>query len=295
MGAKLKYEQKSDAIRVSVIIVNWKVRDLLRRCLESLEAQAGPGTEVIVVDNHSQDGSQAMLEDTFPYVNVIANEANLGHGVAMNQGAAIARGSLLIFANPDLLFLPGCLPSLTSFMEERPGVVAATGTDLDLEGRIQIGSRRGRYDLPSLVLDALGIAASRPSLFPSFDHYLVGLPEESACEVEGISGVLLAVRKDAFSGLGGFDARMNHACQDIDLSHRLRATGGRIFYVPEAEVLHFQGRSTRQWRKHKAVQYMEKAVFLTTHYGPHYAILHLIMLPLALLAGRIRPTKEGER
>ena len=295
MDAKLRYKQESEAVRVSVIIVNWKVRELLRRCLESLDAQTGPGTEVIVVDNHSQDGSQAMLKDAFPHVNVIANEANLGHGVAMNQGAAMARGDLLIFANPDLLFLPGCLRSLTSFMEERPGIVAATGKVLGLDGRIQIGSRRGRYDLPSLLLDALGIADSRPFLFPSFDHYLMGSPEDNACEVEAISGVLLAVRKDAFSGLGGFDARLNHACQDLDLSFRLRATGGRIFYVPEAEVLHFQGRSTRQWRKHRAVQYMEKAVFLATHYGPHYAALHLLLLPLAILAGWIRPIKEGAR
>ncbi len=276
-------------VRASVIIVNWKVRTFLRRCLESLEGQLGNETEVIVVDNDSQDGSQAMLAESFPHVQVIANEKNLGHGAAMNQGAAMARGEVLIFANPDLLFRPDCLPTLTAFMEAHPEAVAATGKILGDDGRLHIGSRRGRYDIPSLIVDALGIAAHRPSAFPSLDHYLQEAPEGEVGEVESISGVLLVIRRDDFFALGGFDGRLNHACQDIDLSYRVRDAGGKIFYVPQAEVLHFQGRSTAQWRKHRGVQFLEKAIFLGKNLGSLAAALHVILLPPAILAGLLAP------
>lgn len=292
MLASVESRRSSETIRVSVIIVNWKVRDFLRRCLESLDGQAGPSDEIIVVDNFSQDGSPSMLADAFPHVRVIANDVNLGHGVAMNQGATAAEGELLAFANPDLLFRPDCLPILTAFMKDHPEALAATGKVLGRDGHLALGSRRGRYDLPALILDALGIAAARPFLFRSGDHYLQGVPVGEVAEVEGISGVLLVVRREAFLAVGGFDPRLNHACQDIDLSFRLRAMGGKIFYVPEAEILHFQGRSTRQWWKHKGVQYLEKAIFLRKNYGWVAAMLHILLLPPAILASLLF---RGER
>ena len=102
---------------VSVVIVNWNTRDILRGCLASIAAETRLPHEVIVVDNASTDGSAAMVAEEFPAVRLIANEVNRGFAAANNQGLAVARGEKVLLLNPDTVILDGAIDTMAAWLD----------------------------------------------------------------------------------------------------------------------------------------------------------------------------------
>ena len=108
------------SLQLSIIIVNYNVKYFLEQCLCSVEsAIATLQAEVIVVDNHSTDGSVSYLQERFPFVQFIANNENVGFGKANNQGLAIAKGDYVLFLNPDTIVPEDCFTKCISFFEKR--------------------------------------------------------------------------------------------------------------------------------------------------------------------------------
>jgi len=135
---------------LSVIVVSWNVRDLLRRCLQSIvargwgaaEAAPAPSLEVLVVDNASADGSAAMVRAEFPMARVIANEKNRGFTAANNQGLAASRGRYLLLLNPDAELVGSALAEMVSCMEGHPEAGVLGPQLLYPDGSIQPSRRR---------------------------------------------------------------------------------------------------------------------------------------------------------
>lgn len=223
--------------KVSVIVVSYNTRDLLRRCLESLEGVH----EVIVVDNASRDGSPEMVESEFPSARLIRNRLNRGFGAANNQGLDLMTGELALLLNSDALASPGAISRLASVFAD-PGVVAAGGRLLDDEGREQ-PSCCASLTLWAVVCEQLLLEKLFPRSRLLSPYWLNGrLKGTGPFEVEQCMGACLMMRS-----VERFDERFFLYCEDTELCYRLRKHG-RVLFVREASFGHALGASSSKSR-----------------------------------------------
>ncbi|WP_396269298.1 glycosyltransferase family 2 protein [Ideonella sp.] len=234
-------------IDVSIIVVNWNVRDLLRLCLQSLRDQAGlpmARMQVIVVDNASADGSAAMVAAEFPEATLLANQDNLGFGKANNQALPLCQGRHVLLLNPDTVVLDGAIGKLVALMDRQPEVAVAGCRLLNGDMSLQRWTGGAYPRLLNLAnhyffLDRLLPASWRPMpLYLDRD-----VPQNM--EVDWVSGACMILRGSA---LGGrlFNPDYFMYGEDMELCHRLKQAGGRVLYTPEASIIHYQGESMKQ-------------------------------------------------
>ncbi|HVF10066.1 MAG TPA: glycosyltransferase family 2 protein [Abditibacteriaceae bacterium] len=233
---------------VSVLIVNWNTRELLRACLFSLRATCrAVAHEVVVVDNASQDDAAALVRAEFPEVRLIANTRNAGYAAANNQAFAIARGAFIWLLNPDTEVHPSALQHLIDFLLEdaRRGAVASALIDART-GRPQFSCRT--FPTPAaLWVEAAGLAKCYPRS-RRFGFYRMGWWRyHDTRQVEQPMASSLLLRRAAIEDAGGlFDEQFPIFFNDVDLCWRLRAAGWQIWYLPDSTVLHHGGGSTHQ-------------------------------------------------
>lgn len=234
-------------IDLSIIIVNWNVRDLLRQCLASVWQQGGLPAErlqVIVVDNDSHDGSAEMVAREFPQAELIANRDNVGFGRANNQALPLCRGRQVMLLNPDTLVLDGALKAMVDHMDAHPDVHVTGCRLLNGDGTLQRWTG-GAYPRLLNVLnhyffvDRLLPAAMRP--MPLYlDH-----DAQQDVEVDWVSGAVMLLRADRLHGKL-FNPDYFMYGEDMELCHRLKQAGGRVVYTPCASIIHYQGESMKQ-------------------------------------------------
>jgi GT2 family glycosyltransferase len=232
---------------VSIIVVNWKVRELLRECLRSLRAAAGLPSgdmQVIVVDNASGDGSAEMVAAEFPDVTLIANADNPGFGRANNQALPLCTGRYLLLLNPDTVVLDRAVARLLRHMDERPEVAAMGCRLVNADHSLQRwtgGAFPRGWNVANhyLFLDRVLPRALRPP--PLYlDH-----DAQTDIDVDWVSGACMILRREM---LGGklFDPAFFMYGEDMELCHRLKTAGHRIVYTPAASIIHYQGASMKQ-------------------------------------------------
>ncbi len=211
-------------MRPSVVVVNWNAGAALTACLASLADDVRAGGEVILVDNASDDGSAAAAAAQFSWLTVIDAGANRGFAAGANLGAAHAAGDVTVFLNPDARLLPGALPALLGALAVTPGAGIAGGGLRDPQGRWQPGAARFG-PVGHLLLDTtLGRLPARLRRQP----YVV----------DWVYGTFMAVRRELFHALGGFDAAYFLYGEDMDLCHRAARLGARTLHVPAAQAIH---------------------------------------------------------
>lgn len=215
-------------MRVSVVIVNWNAGDALAACLDSVAADPprdGPGRrEVIVVDNASEDQSLALARARVPGIRLVETGSNLGFAAGANRGAAAASGDVLVFLNPDARVRPGAIDALVDALAVVPGAGIAGGGLRDPRGRWQPASARFG-PIRHLLLDTTpGRLGARRRRTPHV--------------VEWVYGTFVAVRRDVFARLGGFDEAYFCYGEDMDLCHRAVRLGIRTIHVPGAIAEH---------------------------------------------------------
>jgi N-acetylglucosaminyl-diphospho-decaprenol L-rhamnosyltransferase len=258
--------------KVSVVIVSFNTRELLRRCLEKIPADC----ERIVVDNASEDGSADMVESEFPEVKLIRCAENRGFGAANNAGADLSQGDLLLYLNSDAYPREGAIERLAAVFDD-PCVAAAGGRLVHPDGRLQLSSAN------ELTLWAvLCEQASLEKLFPRsplFATYWNSHRIEAPTPVAQVMGACLMTRR----GLERFDERFFLYCEDTDLCRRL-AKHGAILYVPEAEFVHELGASSgrERWRA-VALYNRGKELYFEIHRGKAAALACLLLDRLGAL------------
>lgn len=217
-------------------MVSFNVRDLLGRCLASLDL----ADEIIVVDNASTDGSVELVRQRFPGVTLLVNEANLGFSAAVNQAAAAATGDSLLLLNPDAAINGDTLERMRASLDRHRDADALGFRQVDSHGRFQLAVGPPA----SLILDLLRRAVQRR--LDAGDARLAWLLDRllgRAMPVPWVAGSSLLVRREAFDRVDGFDARFFLYFEDIDFCLRLRASGGRVVYYPAVTVVHERGAS----------------------------------------------------
>ena len=225
---------------LSIVIVNWNTRQLLRDCLQSICADPASGQwEVVVVDNASADDSAAMVRRYFPQVQLLASSENLGFGRANNLALERARGEYLLLLNSDTRVEPGALGALVDFVKERPRAGAAGPMLLNADGSLQLSCGIA----PSLKTEiAHKLLLHR--LFPFFK--LAGWDHRLPRSVGWVSGACLLIRRQALEEVGALDPAMYMCCEDLEWCLRLRKRGWQIFYYPFSRVVHLEGQSIRK-------------------------------------------------
>jgi N-acetylglucosaminyl-diphospho-decaprenol L-rhamnosyltransferase len=252
----------------SVIVVSYNVRSLLERCLASIPAEAaGRPVEVIVVDNASTDGTVAAVRTAFPMVTVLAEAINQGFTVANNRGVAASRGASLLFLNPDAELTPGALDRLVAELGAHPDV-AVVGPRLRFpSGKPQSSRRRFPTPLTALV-ESTVLQRWWPTAPTLRRYYLLDHSDDRSQDVDWLVGACLLVRRAAFAGLGGFDERFFMYSEELDFCRRARAAGWRVRYLPAAEVIHHEGKSSEQNLARRAQRFQEsKCRYFEKYYG----------------------------
>ncbi|MDX1531109.1 MAG: glycosyltransferase [Rhodothermales bacterium] len=286
-------DARGPAVDVSVVIVNYNVREFLEQALDSVErASAGLAVETFVVDNNSVDGSVEMVRERFPEVAVIANVENVGFARANNQAIRQARGRYVLVLNPDTLLQEDTLRTLVAFMDRHPEAGAAGCRILNPDGTFAPESRRA-FPTPSVALYRM-LGLSR--LFPrsrTFGRYnLTYLPADAVCEVDALSGSCMMVRSAALGwsreewathggdglpaepghGAGLFDEDFFMYGEDLDWCYRIQRAGWRIYYTPATQIIHYKGESTRKGElRYVRLFYGAMLRFAEKHFAGEYS------------------------
>jgi O-antigen biosynthesis protein len=261
---------------VSVIIVNYKVPQSLRQALHSLSEAAGYGeTEVIVVDNASNDGSETLVKREFPEVKWLQLKHNIGFGKACNVGAKNAEGDYLLLLNPDTIVTHTTVSSAIAFMRAHPEAGLLGPKLLNPDGTLQRGCRRGFPTPESAFYHFSGLSR----LFPNskrFGHYnLTYLDPDLSCQVDAVSGCFMFIRRKLFEELGGFDEQFFMYGEDLDLCRRVGEHGMQVWYNPEIRVVHLKGRSSAKRAIQSRIAFYEAMII----YSRKYEHLHGAFFP----------------
>lgn len=228
---------------VSIIILSWNVRDLLRACLCSLPLD-DPSIEVIVVDGGSSDGSPDMVRAEFPAARLMTRTDNLGYSRGNNLGLAAAGGRYLFVLNPDTEVLPGCVAALVAYMDAHP-TTGVAGPQLRFDDGSVQPSRRRFPSLATAFFESTWLQRWAPRALLA-RYYAADLPADGPHEVDWLVGAALFVRREAYAQVGGLDEAFFMYSEELDWQRRMRAAGWRCAYVPAAQVVHHEARSSAQ-------------------------------------------------
>ena len=232
---------------ISIIVVNYNTARLLIECLNSIALQSDMNSEVIVVDNASDDDSVSLVNNDFPWVKLIVNEHNLGFARANNQALDVSEGKYAYFLNPDTVVQPGAFEAMMGFMTTHTDVGLAGTRIINPDGSPQSsvekrypGQKRAKQDLEGLE-----------------------------GEIAWVLGASMITRRVIVEDLGGFDEDFVLYGEEQDLCLRIRKAGWKIGFIPNAVVVHWGGQSERKtpaidvWKK----KFAAESLFYRKHYS----------------------------
>jgi GT2 family glycosyltransferase/glycosyltransferase involved in cell wall biosynthesis len=259
--------------RVSVVIVSYDCRGALLTCLESLDEERSTlPAEVVVVDNASTDGTVEALEPRFPWVQIIANDTNIGFARAVNQALESSRAEVILIMNPDTIVAPGTITKALGELERHPDVGMLGVKLVRPDGTFDHACKRGFPTIASALFYFLGLSRLWPTS-PRFAQYTAGqLGENESGTIDAINGAFMLVRREAAEDVGPMDERYWLYAEDLDWCHRFWERGWRILYWPGVEVIHQKGGSSgdqRSWALNRAF-HRSMWLFYAKHYAPRH-------------------------
>jgi GT2 family glycosyltransferase len=259
-------------IDVCIIIVSWNTKEYLLHCLESIfQKRESVPTEVVVVDNGSQDGSGTAVKRLFPAVHLVENNRNLGFSKAANQGLKESSGRYALLLNPDTQVKEGAIEQLVSFMDAHPEAGVAGVQLLNSDGSKQ----NSIANFPSLAIELFNKSLLRwmfPERFPGKErNYLEPI------EVDSVIGASMIVKREAMDQVGLLDEDYFLFLEETDWCYRMKKAGWKVYHLPQAEIYHFQGKSAETEKKRAKVEYYRSRYhFFKKHRGGlEWFVLHI--------------------
>ncbi len=233
---------------ISIVIVNYNVKDLLKNCLNSIY-KANDNKfllEIFVIDNNSIDKSSEMVRNNFPEVHLIKNEKNVGFSKANNQALNILKGKNVLILNPDTILAEKTFEKLIEFQKSHPDTGAISSKLILSNGKLDSACRRS-FPTPSVAIPRmLGLS----KLFPKskmFAKYNLSYEDvDKTIEVDAICGAFMFIPKKVLDETGFFDEEYFMYGEDLDLCYRIKKQGYKIYYFPEVITIHFKGESTKK-------------------------------------------------
>ena len=284
---------------LSIAIVSWNVKELLADCLASVYASLeGNATEyqVLVVDNASSDGSVDMVHERFPQARLMANADNKGFAAANNQAMVKSRGRYVVLLNPDTVLRDNALGTMRRFMDDTPSVGMAGPRLVYGNGSFQ----HSAFGFPSLAQVFFDFFPVHYRLLESRLNgryprslYASGRP----FAIDHPLGACMVVRREVIEQVGRLDEQFFMYCEEVDWAMRMRRAGWGVYCVPAAEVVHYAGQSTRQFRDEMFVAlWRSRFRLFAKHYGTLYnwAVRRIVRAGLRYEEGRARRQAEAD-
>jgi GT2 family glycosyltransferase len=252
-------------VELSIILVNYNGIAYLPGCLDSIKKFSPPLSEVILVDNGSQDGSAEVIRRDYPWVRLLRSERNLGFSRGNNLGAAQASGRFLLLLNTDTLLLEPVAPAM-QWLDENQGFGILSIGMIDGEGVLRACT--GHFPSPTRL------ALFRRMLIAP-DRY----KGDEACEVDWVQGSFLLIRKNLWQELNGLDDRYFMYVEDVDLCKRALERGEKCAFLPQMQYKHFGGFSP--------LRFPIQVANLSLYVDQHMTALPRIVSKAVLLLGCI--------
>ena len=265
----LNTEIENNTFDISIVIVNYNVRDLLKACLLSIrQASKNLKVETIVVDNHSLDKSVEFLQPQFDDVKFIALPENIGFARANNLAIKQVKSKYTLILNPDTILSEDTLFKMKDYMEEHPEVWIAGCKVLNKDLTFQIACRRG-FPTPFASFSKLyGLQSLFPKskIFGKYNQTFRSIDE--TYYVDAIMGAFMFARTKELQFLNGFDEDFFMYGEDLDLCYRVYQAGGKITYYHETSIIHYKGEST----KRSSINYLKHfyeamVIFVQKHFA----------------------------
>lgn len=274
---------KTNNIDISIVIVNYNVRDFLNNCLHSIyKSETKLNYEIIVVDNNSTDKSVAFLKDKFPQVKFIELKDNLGFSKANNIGFKEANGKYVLILNPDTIINPDTLQVMYNYMEEHPEVALSGCKVLNADGSFQYACRRGFPTPWASFTKLFGLQAIFPKskLFAQYNQTF--RPTDETYYIDALIGAFMFARLDVIKKINGFDEDFFMYGEDIDICYRIHEAGHKVAYVHSTSITHFKGESTRRSSINEIRHFYEAMeIYVKKHYANSLFFLFLLRIAIA--------------
>jgi hypothetical protein len=261
-------------VDVSIIIVSWNIRDLLKDCIHSVfETVREVSFEIWVVDNNSSDGTVRTVNREFPRVNVIANSENRGFAVANNQAIRKANGRYILLLNPDTLVMPDTIDTMIRVMDARPNVGVAGCKILNADGSLQ----HSCYHFYS-ALDLLWQATYLDRLLPPNSvtgryRMLYWNHDEIREDIDRILGAFFLVRSEALDAVGLLNEAFFWAQEEEEWCYRAKQQGWQVLFYPDVAIVHYGGASAIQRKADTIIfGFIGRDYFFRRYYEDRYEI-----------------------
>jgi len=270
---------------LSIVIVNWNTREMLRACLASIGPDTdAPHAEVIVIDNASGDGSADMVESDFPGVRLIRNPENRGFAAATNQGLRIAYGRYMLLLNSDTLVHGDVLERSVAYMDTHPQVGMMGCKVLNEDGTTQLTCSQFP-SFANLALQTLG--ANRLDGPRWLGRYqMLHWARDDEREVEVISGCYLLARRETVEQIGLLDEAFFLYGEETDWCRRCSEAGWRLVFAPVGTITHFGSGSSRKLSFRRDLMLSEGTVRLHGKRGGRSAAVGIWLLLLVFNCSR---------
>jgi GT2 family glycosyltransferase len=256
---------------ISIVIVNYKVPEFITQAIRSIKAaELSAETEIIVVDNASEDRSAEIVTGEFPDVTFISLKANNGFGKACNIGAKQSRGTYLLLLNPDALISRNTLAVCRNYLDAHTDVGILGPKIINPDGSLQAGCRRSFPTPFNSFCRLFGISWIFPRSKRLSTYNLKNIDAGCSMEVDAISGSFMFMRLSLFTEIGGFDEAFFMYGEDLDLCAKAREKGYRVWYHPETQIIHFKAKSSGKNSLRAKLAFYEAMVLFSRKYRHSY-------------------------
>ena len=292
------------AVDLSIVIVSWNVRDLLRQCLRSVlghaDVSASPGpvalgdhkAEVFVVDNASHDGSAEMVRNEFPMVTLLAEQRNLGFTAGNNVALRRCTGRYYLLLNPDTVVGDDAITAMVDYMDAHGDVGVVGPRLLYGDGRPQ-PSRRRFPRLRHALFESTLLEQWLPDNRWARHYRMADQPDDIVQDVDWVTGACMMVRAAAVEQVGLLDEGFFMYSEELDWCRRIADAGWRVVYLPEPTVVHFEGRSSGQVSAKRNIYFESSKV---RYFCRHEGRARAEILRIFLLVGYVfRMAEEGTK
>ncbi|NQU07515.1 MAG: glycosyltransferase family 2 protein [Candidatus Abyssubacteria bacterium] len=230
---------------ISIAIITWNSKGLLTQLLDSIRSDADDlGKEIIVVDNHSEDGTIEEIEKNYPEVLLIKNPTNEGVTKARNALLENANGKYILYLDVDTRVLPGAVSALVKAMDEHPDAVIGGPKLLYEDLSLQLSCRPFPSPL-NILIEGTILSKYFPNSKYVTEYSMCRWDHAELREVDWMYGAALIIRRNEMDEIGLFDEGYFYLYEDIDYCYRARRLGKKVIYIPQAEIIHFFERESR--------------------------------------------------
>ncbi len=268
---------------LTIGIVNYNTKEDLKKCIKSILRNPPECTyQIIIVDNNSKDGSKRFLKSIDnKIVKYILNDKNMGFGKACNQIAKIQNSNYILFINPDVEICKNSIDRLIRFLKNNEKIGAATGKLLYPDGSFQLSCRR----FPSIPRVLFGRESILRKIFPnntvSKEFLMTDLDYNKIQFPDCVRGAVMLFRTDVFKKIDGFDEKFFLYFEDTDICLRLRKSGYKIAFLPQAVFYHSLGGSTKKEElRSKIAINISMFYYIKKNMNYNFLLLYIVFIAL---------------